>query len=248
MHDHWKPYYKYDALHALCNQHLLRNEPLLDEITGLVLRDHLVNQLIMETGDGGDFDLATLTSNEFDVPATLVPEREAELHGLLQFFRAAAGPGRVPRRERADPPRGEPLRRHFHLVRPHLHRELRKYLILRTLKKDLKDTIFGFGPLQDLLRRRRSRKSWSWPATRSTWSARGDRELGAAVHFRQGDRGDHRADRRPGGPADRQEPAAGRRPAARRLARQRDHSAAGRARGPASRSASSPSSGSPWTT
>ena len=40
----------------------------------------------------------------------------------------------------------------FHLVRPHLHAELRKYLILRTLKKDIKDTIFGFGPLQDLLR------------------------------------------------------------------------------------------------
>ncbi len=40
----------------------------------------------------------------------------------------------------------------FPLVRPHLHAELRKYLILRTLKKDLKDTIFGFGPLQDLLR------------------------------------------------------------------------------------------------
>jgi pilus assembly protein CpaF len=40
----------------------------------------------------------------------------------------------------------------FHLVRPHLHQELRKYMILRTLKKDLKDIIFGFGPLQDLLR------------------------------------------------------------------------------------------------
>ena len=40
----------------------------------------------------------------------------------------------------------------FHLVRPHLHHELRKYLILRTLKKDLKDIVFGFGPLQDLLR------------------------------------------------------------------------------------------------
>lgn len=24
VHDHWKPYFKYDALHALCNQHLLR--------------------------------------------------------------------------------------------------------------------------------------------------------------------------------------------------------------------------------
>ena len=37
-------------------------------------------------------------------------------------------------------------------VRPHLHQELKRYLILRTLKKDLKDTVFGFGPLQDLLR------------------------------------------------------------------------------------------------
>jgi pilus assembly protein CpaF len=40
----------------------------------------------------------------------------------------------------------------FPRVRPHLHQELKRYLILRTLKKDLKDTVFGFGPLQDLLR------------------------------------------------------------------------------------------------
>jgi pilus assembly protein CpaF len=33
-----------------------------------------------------------------------------------------------------------------------LHKELARYLILRSLKKDLKDTVFGFGPLQDLLR------------------------------------------------------------------------------------------------
>ena len=63
------------------------NEALLEEITGLTLRDHLVNQLIMETGSETFFDLAALTSTEFDVPATLVPEREAELHGLLQFVR-----------------------------------------------------------------------------------------------------------------------------------------------------------------
>lgn len=128
------------------------NEPLLEEITGLTLRDHLINQLIMETGDERIFDLAALTSNEFDVPATLVPEREAELHALLTFVRQRLNLAecrdisqRIHRVETcfAD---------HFHLVRPHLHRELRKYLILRTLKKDLKDTIFGFGPLQDLLR------------------------------------------------------------------------------------------------
>ena len=31
VHDHWKPYYKYDALHALCNEHLLRELKFLAE-------------------------------------------------------------------------------------------------------------------------------------------------------------------------------------------------------------------------
>ena len=31
VHDHWKAYYKYDALHALCNQHLLRELKFLAE-------------------------------------------------------------------------------------------------------------------------------------------------------------------------------------------------------------------------
>ncbi|MCC6124575.1 MAG: Flp pilus assembly complex ATPase component TadA [Pirellulales bacterium] len=128
------------------------NEPLLEEITGLTLRDHLVNQLIMETGAQEFFDLASLTSNEYDVPATLVPEREAELHGLLQFLRERMNLQEcrdISRQVQRVESRFAEL---FHLVRPHLHQELRKYLILRTLKKDLKDTIFGFGPLQDLLR------------------------------------------------------------------------------------------------
>ena len=128
------------------------NETLLEEITGLTLRDHLVNQLIMETGTEEYFDLAALSSNEFDVPATLVPEREVELHGLLQFCRERLNLAECrdisQQVQRVETRFGEI----FHLVRPHLHHELRKYLILRTLKKDLKDTIFGFGPLQDLLR------------------------------------------------------------------------------------------------
>jgi pilus assembly protein CpaF len=128
------------------------NEALLEEITGLTLRDMLVNQLIMETGTEEYFDLATLTSTEYDVPAMLVPERESELHSLLVFLRE-----RMALQECRDV--SQQIHRVesrfaevFHLVRPHLHHELRKYLILRTLKKDLKDTIFGFGPLQDLLR------------------------------------------------------------------------------------------------
>jgi Flp pilus assembly CpaF family ATPase len=128
------------------------NETLLEEITGLTLRDHLVNQLILETGREEYFDLASLTSNEFDVPATLVPEREVELHALLQFIRERLNLQEC--RDTTEQVHRVETRFNdiFHLVRPHLHQELRKYLILRTLKKDLKDTIFGFGPLQDLLR------------------------------------------------------------------------------------------------
>jgi pilus assembly protein CpaF len=128
------------------------NAPLLDEVTGLTLRDYLINQLILEGKPTSSGLAASLTQNEFDVPATLVPEREAELHNLLQFTRE-----KLELNDLADlSARIEKVEHQFAtvfpLVRPHLHQELRKYLILRTLKKDLKDTVFGFGPLQDLLR------------------------------------------------------------------------------------------------
>jgi pilus assembly protein CpaF len=128
------------------------NDTLLEEIAGLAFYDHLINQLIMETGDEDIFDMAALTANEFDVPATLVPERETELHGLLRFLRdkleldgLADVSSKIQKVE-------QQFHEHFHLVRPHLHAELRKYIVLRMIKKDLKDIVFGFGPLQDLLR------------------------------------------------------------------------------------------------
>jgi Flp pilus assembly CpaF family ATPase len=128
------------------------NEVLLEEITGLSLRDHAINQLIMETGDEEVFDLAALTSNEFDVPATLVPERETELHSLLQFSREKLELEELPDISSKIHRIEERFNGVFHHLRPHLHQELRKYVVLRTLKKDLKDIVFGFGPLQDLLR------------------------------------------------------------------------------------------------
>jgi pilus assembly protein CpaF len=129
-----------------------RNETLLAEIAGVALRDLLIHQLVMEADWQAPPDLAMLTSNEFDVPATLVPERETELHGLLHHMRTklelSAEKDADRRIDRVENGYAEA----FPLIRPHLHGELRKYLILRTLKKDLKDTVFGFGPLQDLLR------------------------------------------------------------------------------------------------
>jgi len=128
------------------------NEPLLEEVVGLTLRDLLVNQLILENDAANMVSLARLTMNEFDIPATLVPEREAELHNLLIFAREKLKLEDLPDLSARIARVESHLAEVFPLVRPHLHRELRKYIIQRTLKKELKDTVFGFGPLQDLIR------------------------------------------------------------------------------------------------
>jgi Flp pilus assembly CpaF family ATPase len=128
-----------------------QNDALLEELIGLTLRDYVINQLILESDDER-FRTNHLTWNEFDVPATLVPERETELQNLLHFTAERLKLGEQPDLSGKIRQTEAHFTEVFPLVRPHLHRELRRYLILRTLKKDLKDTVFGFGPLQDLLR------------------------------------------------------------------------------------------------
>ena len=46
IHDFWKPYLKYDALHALCNQHLLRELKFLFEQCGEIWPDKLTRFLL----------------------------------------------------------------------------------------------------------------------------------------------------------------------------------------------------------
>ncbi len=128
------------------------NDPLLEEVIGLVLRDLVVNQLILDSEKDELDSLARLTYNEFDVPATLVPERETELANLLHFARERMQLSRQTDLSGRITAVEETFNATFPLLRPHLHRELKRYIVLRTLKKDLKDTVFGFGPLQDLLR------------------------------------------------------------------------------------------------
>jgi pilus assembly protein CpaF len=128
-----------------------QNDALLEEILALTLKDFVVNQLIL-TSDDDRFQVASFFTNEFDIPSTQVPEREAELANLVRFahdkLQLDEQPDLSAKIRRVE----EKYADVFPLVRPHLHKELRRYLILRTLKKDLKDTVFGFGPLQDLLR------------------------------------------------------------------------------------------------
>ena len=51
VHDHWKPYYKYEALHALCNQHLLRELKFLFEEQPQTWADELSRFLLAWKND-----------------------------------------------------------------------------------------------------------------------------------------------------------------------------------------------------
>ncbi|MFK7767847.1 MAG: ATPase, T2SS/T4P/T4SS family [Mariniblastus sp.] len=127
------------------------NEELLDSIVGLVLRDLLTNQIILEGGIDSEKG-GLLTANEFDVPATLVAERETELQNLLRMLKEKLQldlPSDTSEKIRLV---DDNAQSEFPAFKRFLHAELRKYIILRAIKKDLKDTVFGFGPLQDLLR------------------------------------------------------------------------------------------------
>jgi pilus assembly protein CpaF len=128
------------------------NESLLEEVIGLNLKDLLVNQLILESNVEELSGLVNLTYNEFDVPATLVLERETELENLMHFARERLEMEDLPDLSAKIRQVENKFGEIFPLLRPHLHDQLRRYLVLRSLKKDLKDTVLGFGPLQDLIR------------------------------------------------------------------------------------------------
>lgn len=127
------------------------NEELLNNVVGLVLRDLLTNQIILEGGQDSK-KLAALSSNEFDVPATLIPERETELQNLMRMLKEQLQLDITKDTSEKIRIVDQKAQAAFPSLNRFLHAELRKYIILRALKKDLKDTVFGFGPLQDLLR------------------------------------------------------------------------------------------------
>jgi transposase len=86
VHDHWKPYYKYEALHALCNQHLLRELKFLAQEHQQVWADELGRFLL----DWKDDPLTRLGLDE------------------AQFKQAHAGYKAIVRRGRHDHPRRQP--------------------------------------------------------------------------------------------------------------------------------------------
>lgn len=85
IHDFWKPYFKYEALHALCNQHLLRELKFLFQQCGEIWADELSRFLLDWKND----------------PRTKDGLEEEVFHHAHRHYRAILARGRKdhPRRE-----------------------------------------------------------------------------------------------------------------------------------------------------
>ena len=86
MHDHWKPYHSYDALHALCNQHLLRELKFLFE----------------EHRQSWAAELSAFLLKEKNAPQTALGLDEKQFKRALAEYRAIVRKGRQQHPRRAN--------------------------------------------------------------------------------------------------------------------------------------------------
>lgn len=126
------------------------NTPLVAHIAGYGLRDRLLASLTSEPATRRDRGL--FTDRHWSRLVTAVPERENEVDATAQYIEKIILPGtdcsltdRVDSVERKFWPAWES-------IGDRTHEGFKSYLALRHLKKELKDIVFGYGPLEDLLR------------------------------------------------------------------------------------------------
>lgn len=124
---------------------------LIPDLAGECVRNEILCDVIDTTTSSQS---SIWSSNEvWSKLATTVPDREMELrrvlHAMARRLYKGTGPKEVTRRiSRID--------RHFWEVwdraKESILQPLMQYLALRHLKKQVKDILYGFGPLEDLLR------------------------------------------------------------------------------------------------
>lgn len=122
---------------------------LLEHVAGLCIRRQSLEALIVQSGVA---DSVLLSSQKRSRILSAVPEREQELNLSVRKFserlglsKAADLSQQIQRVDQDFWPAWEQLGRGLYL-------EFKQYLVTRYLKKELKDIVFGYGPLEDLLR------------------------------------------------------------------------------------------------
>jgi Flp pilus assembly CpaF family ATPase len=126
------------------------NTPLVAHIAGYGLRDRLLASLTSEPATRRDRGL--FTDRHWSRLVTAVPERENEVDATAQYIEKII----LPRKDCSLTDRVDAVERKFwpawESIGERTHEGFKSYLALRHLKKELKDIVFGYGPLEDLLR------------------------------------------------------------------------------------------------
>ena len=122
-------------------------KPLVTHTAGHGLRDHMLAHAATETNSG-----LTDSGRHWSEILTIVPDREQELASTAQYMEGlleiSKGTTDKKRLDAVD----AGFWASWEAVGDRLHSEFRQYLALRYLKKEIKNIVFGYGPLEDLLR------------------------------------------------------------------------------------------------
>ena len=123
---------------------------LVSYVAGQCVRGELLGSLMVSAGQPTQAPLQT--PGHWSRLVSKVPEREDELHKWVEYFTSSLNlKGTSDLSQQIDL-----VERGFwpawQKVVDDIHEEFKQYLTQRYLKKEIKDVVFGYGPLEDLLR------------------------------------------------------------------------------------------------
>jgi pilus assembly protein CpaF len=126
------------------------NDALILHTAGHALRGEMLNDLLNSAGGG--FDGALTAAAAWTRTLSIVADRERELQEtnarLAKQIELSPAQPLTERLEAVERKFWPAFAAHADAV----HRDFREYLAFRYLKKQIKDIVFGYGPLEDLLR------------------------------------------------------------------------------------------------
>jgi len=123
---------------------------LVQHIAGHAVRGEILNELVAHAGQqtGG----ALVEDAHWSRMVSQVPDRERELQNTVQYFSAKLGIAAIKELTGQIAVVENDFWSHWNAMAPDISTDFLQYLAARYLKKEIKDIVFGYGPLEDLLR------------------------------------------------------------------------------------------------
>ena len=125
---------------------------LLNHVGGHAVRSQIISQFSSKEQVSNDADNIFAESGNWAQFATAVPDREKEVDETARFLVNGLGIERQTDISQRMQTVEKSYWDQWERIQYDLHNEFKTYLAFRYLKKQIKDIVFGFGPLEDLLR------------------------------------------------------------------------------------------------